>query len=174
LSDFVVTEIESYKGRLGNRLRSLLSPVSSHVPMGLSVWALPDGRKAGTPLADSIAPTQGTDLNGPTAVVKSVARVGAVNHAVASIFNMRFSPAALESIQGTRNLASLIRTYFELGGYHVQFNVISSETLLAAQENPAEYQSLMVRVAGYSAYFIELPRELQDDIIHRTEHTMAQ
>jgi pyruvate formate-lyase/glycerol dehydratase family glycyl radical enzyme len=173
LGDFFIEEIGKYKGRLGNKLLSLMIPTSSHVPMGLGVWALPDGRKAYTPFADSIAPSQGTDVNGPTAVIKSVTKLGLVNHVIGSIYNMRFSPAALEGERGTKNLAAFIRTYNELGGFHIQFNVISSETLRAAQETPAEYQSLMVRVAGYSAYFIELAQELQDDIIHRTEHTTA-
>jgi len=174
LSDFFVEEVGKHKGRLGNKLLSVLIPTSSHVPMGLGVWALPEGRKAYIPLADSIAPLQGTDVNGPTAVIKSVTRLGLVNHLVGSIFNMRFSPAVFEDEKGTKNLAAFIRTYYELDGFHIQFNVISSETLRAAQATPAEYQSLMVRVAGYSAYFIELARELQDDIIHRTEFTMAQ
>jgi len=174
LSDFLVEETEKHKGRLGNKLLSQLIPTSSHVPMGLGVWALPEGRKAYAPLADSIAPLQGTDVNGPTAVIKSVTRLDIASHLVGSIFNMRFSPAVFEDEKGTKNLAAFIRTYYELGGYHVQCNVISSETLKDAQATPADYQSLMVRVAGYSAYFIELPRELQDDIIHRTEHTMAQ
>jgi formate C-acetyltransferase len=173
LADFLVEEIGKYKGKKGNKLLSLLIPTSSHVPMGLAAWALPEGRKAGVPLADSIAPLQGTDVNGPTAVIKSITRLGLENHTIGSIFNMRFSPTVLEGEKGTKNLAALVRTYCELGGYHVQFNVVSNETLRAAQANPSEYQSLMVRVAGYSAYFVELPRELQDDIIARTEHTLA-
>jgi formate C-acetyltransferase len=174
LGDFFAEEVGQYEGRLGNILLSTLIPTSSHVPMGLGVWALPEGRKAYVPLADSIAPLQGTDVNGPTADIKSVTKLGLANHIVGSIFNMRFSPAVLEGERGTKNLAALIRTYNELGGFHIQFNVISSETLRDAQANPTEYPSLMVRVAGYSAYFTELPTELQDDIISRTEFTTAQ
>ena len=169
----LVAEIESHTGKMGNKLRSAIVPTSANVPFGLGTWALPCGRKAYTPLADGISPNQGTDVNGPTSEVKSVARLKPGMHTIGTIFNMRFLPKSLQGKPGLTNMAALIRTYFEIGGFHVQFNVVSNETLRAAQENPAEYQNLMVRVAGYSAYFVELAQEVQNDIISRTEHALV-
>ncbi len=109
------------------------------------------------------------DRQGPTAVIRSMSRL---DHARCSgtLLNMKFHPSALSGEQGLQKFAQLIRTYFKLGGHHVQFNVLSSETLLAAQQRPEEYQDLIVRVAGYSDYFVRLSRELQNEIISRTEH----
>jgi len=169
----LVEEIERHTGKMGNKLHSAIVPTSANVPFGLGTWALPSGRKAFTPLADGISPNQGTDVKGPTSEVKSVARLKPWLHTIGTIFNMRFLPKSLQGKSGLTNMAALIRTYFEMGGFHVQFNVVSNETLRAAQEKPAEYQNLMVRVAGYSAYFVELAREVQNDIISRTEHALV-
>jgi len=168
----LVAEIESHTGKMGNKLHSAIVPTSANVPFGLGTWALPSGRKAYTPLADGISPNQGTDVNGPTSVLKSVACLKPGLHRIGTILNIRFIPKSLEGKEGVANMAALIRTYFEMGGFHVQFNVVSNETLRAAQERPSEYQNLMVRVAGYSAYFVELAREVQNDIISRTEHAL--
>jgi pyruvate-formate lyase len=108
------------------------------------------------------------DGNGPTAVVRSMARLDQVR-CCGTLLNMKFHPSALQGEEGVANLAHLVRTYFKLGGHHVQFNVVSAETLHAAQEHPEQYQTLIVRVAGYSDYFGRLSRELQDEIISRTE-----
>ncbi|MBM3710266.1 MAG: hypothetical protein FJW61_07595, partial [Actinobacteria bacterium] len=170
-TDMLVGSIEKRFGKMGNHLMAAIVPTSANVPFGLETWALPSGRNAFKPLADGISPNQGTDINGPTAVAKSVARFKPGEYRIGTIFNMRFLPQALEGIKGTKNLAALIRGYFELGGFHVQFNVVSNEILKAAQKKPSEYRSLMVRVAGYSAYFTELAEEVQNDIISRTEHS---
>jgi len=170
IADFVAGEVEKYSSRKGCKLISGLYPVSSHVPHGMVVWALPSGRKAEMPLADGCSPSQGTDVKGPTAVIKSVSKLDHTRHTAGTLFNMKFSPAALKGESGMSNLIALIDTYFELGGYHIQFNVVSSQALKEAQQKPAEHSSLMVRVAGYSAYFVELCKEIQDDIIARTEH----
>jgi formate C-acetyltransferase len=108
-------------------------------------------------------------LKGPTAAAKSVAKIDHAKHTVGTLYNMKFTPSALKGEKGTKNLGALIRTFFDLGGFHIQLNVIDTKTLRAAQSNPSEYRYLLIRVAGYSAYFVELSREIQDDIIVRTE-----
>jgi formate C-acetyltransferase len=163
-------EVEKYTNPRGGQFQAGLYPVSANVPLGAVVGALPDGRLAGTPLADGVSPVSGRDIKGPTAAAKSVAKL---DHEIASngtLFNQKFLPNALKGETGLGNLAALIRSYFSLGGLHVQFNVISKETLEDAQRNPEQYRSLVVRVAGYSAFFTSLDRSLQEDIIARTEH----
>lgn len=165
-------EVEKYSNPRGGRFQAGLYPVSANVPFGAVVGALPDGRLAGTPLADGVSPVSGRDLQGPTAAAKSVAKL---DHEIASngtLFNQKFHPTALRGETGYGNLASLVRTYFSLGGLHVQFNVISKEILQEAQCNPEQYRGLVVRVAGYSAFFTSLDKSLQEDIIARTEHTL--
>jgi pyruvate formate-lyase/glycerol dehydratase family glycyl radical enzyme len=165
-------EIEKYTNPRGGRFQAGLYPVSANVPFGTTVSALPDGRLGGTPLADGVSPVSGRDVNGPTAAAKSVAKL---DHEIASngtLFNQKFHPTALRDEAGYGNLAALVRTYFSLGGMHVQFNVISKEILQKAQRHPEQYRGLVVRVAGYSAFFTALDRSLQEDIIARTEHTL--
>jgi formate C-acetyltransferase len=144
-------------------------PTTTHIWFGDLTAATPDGRHARAPLSEGISPVQGMDRNGPTAAVRSMARL---DHARCSgtLFNMKFHPSALSGEESLENFAQLIRTYFKLGGHHVQFNVLSTETLRAAQENPEDYQDLIVRVAGYSDYFVRLSHDLQDEIISRAEH----
>ena len=113
---------------------------------------------------------KGTDKNGPTAVVKSVASIDHIHYDGGTLFNMKFNPTLVQDEAGMRKFAALIRTYFDLGGYHVQFNIVSAETLRDAQRHPEKYRDLMVRVAGYSAYFVMLDKAAQEDIIARTEH----
>jgi formate C-acetyltransferase len=163
-------EVQKYTNPRGGRFQAGLYPVSANVPLGAVVGALPDGRLAGTPLADGVSPVSGRDLKGPTAAAKSVAKL---DHEIASngtLFNQKFLPNALRGETGLGNLAALVRSYFSLGGLHVQFNVISKETLQEAQRNPEQYRGLVVRVAGYSAFFTSLDKSLQEDIIARTEH----
>ena len=144
--------------------------VISNVPFGAIVGALPSGRLAGFPLADGgLSPQVGSDKKGPSAVINSAAKVDQRLASNGTLLNQRFHPSALEGDQGTRNLASLIKTYHDKGGYHIQFNVVSSETLRDAQQNPDKFQDLLVRVAGYSAYFTSLSTEVQDNIIRRAE-----
>lgn len=162
-------EVEKYKNPRGGQFQPGLYPVSANVPMGGDVGALPDGRKAGTPLADGVSPVSGRDVNGPTAAANSVA---ALDHAIASngtLFNQKFHPSALNGREGLENLAALVRGYFDRKGMHVQYNVIGRDTLLEAQKTPEKYKNLVVRVAGYSAHFTSLDKSLQDDIINRTE-----
>ena len=153
----------------GGEYRVNLLPTTVHIYFGRVTGATPDGRKAGEPLSDGISPSQGADKNGPTAVIKSAAKI---DHAKTggTVLNQKFMPQLLADKAGTDKLAHLIRTYFKLGGHHIQFNVVDAETLRKAQKNPEKYRGLVVRVAGYSDYFVDLGKELQDEIIARTEH----
>jgi pyruvate formate-lyase/glycerol dehydratase family glycyl radical enzyme len=170
--NILVKELRQYKTRPGGGYEATISPVSTHVVYGMLCGATPDGRKAGVPLSDGSSPAQGTDVTGPTASVKSVANLEHINLAQGTIFNMKLHPAALETRAGMAKWANLVRTYFDLGGWEIQFNVVNAETLKAAQENPEDYKDLVVRVVGYSAFFVELDKSVQDDIISRTEHTV--
>jgi len=167
-----VKELRQYKTGIGGRYQATISPVSTHVIYGMICGATPDGRKAGAPLSEGCSPAQGTDVSGPTATVKSVATLEHINLAQGTIFNMRMHPAALETKAGMLKWANLVRTYFDLGGWEIQFNVVDAQTLRAAQKNPEQYKDLVVRVVGYSAFFVELDKAVQDDIISRTEHTV--
>ena len=162
-------ELEKYKNPRGGIFQAGLYPVSANVPLGAQTGATPDGRLASTPIADGVSPAAGRDTNGPTAACNSVAKI---DHFIASngtLFNMKFHPSALQGQGGLESFISLIRGYFDQKGSHIQFNVVSRETLIDAQKNPDKYRSLVVRVAGYSALFTTLSRSLQDDIISRTE-----
>ena len=161
--------MEKYKNPRGGMFQAGLYPVSANVPLGAQTGATPDGRMAYTPIADGVSPAAGRDVNGPTAAANSVSKL---DHGIASngtLFNMKFHPSALKGDEGLYNFVSLIRAYFDRKGMHVQFNVVSRETLIDAQKNPENYKNLVVRVAGYSALFTTLSRSLQDDIINRTE-----
>ena len=133
------------------------------------VGATPDGRKAGEPLSEGVSPVQGADSRGPTAVIKSVSKIDHIKTG-GTLLNQKFAPEVLADEEGLDKLAHLIRTYFKLDGHHIQFNVINADTLREAQKNPEKYRDLLVRVAGYTDYFINLSAELQDEIIKRTEH----
>lgn len=161
--------IEKYKNPRGGIYQAGLYPVSANVPLGAQTGATPDGRLAYTPVADGVSPAAGRDVKGPTASANSVSRL---DHYIASngtLFNMKFHPSALAGRSGLESFVALVRGYFDQKGSHVQFNVVSRETLRDAQANPEKYKSLVVRVAGYSALFTTLSRSLQDDIINRTE-----
>ncbi len=147
-----------------------LWPVAVHVAMGKGTWATLEGRKTGESLADGISPGQGKDKNGPTAVLKSAAALDQFIVTNGTLLNMRFHPNAVEGREGTEKLRNLIQTYFDMKGMHIQLNIVSADTLRAAQKNPDEYKDLVVRVAGYSAFFVELFKDIQEDIIARTEH----
>lgn len=158
-----------YKNPRGGTFQAGLYPVSANVPLGAQTGATPDGRLAKKPVADGVSPSAGKDVNGPTAAANSVSRL---DHGIASngtLFNQKFHPSALSGKAGLENFVALIQTYFEQKGSHMQFNVVSRETLLDAQKYPEKYKHLVVRVAGYSALFTTLSRSLQDDIINRTE-----
>lgn len=161
--------LETYHNPRGGMFQAGLYPVSANVPLGAQTGATPDGRLAGTPVADGVSPSAGKDLHGPTAAANSVARL---DHYIASngtLFNQKFHPSALSGREGLEKFVALIRSYFDQKGSHMQFNVVSRETLLDAQKHPENYKHLVVRVAGYSALFTTLSRSLQDDIINRTE-----
>jgi pyruvate formate-lyase/glycerol dehydratase family glycyl radical enzyme len=146
-----------------------LLPTTVHVYFGSVINALPDGRKAGEPLSEGISPVQGVDLKGPTAVMKSAGKMDHVRTG-GTLLNMKFTPQLLSDEPGMEKLTRLIRSYFRMDGHHVQFNVVSAKILKEAQKNPQKYRNLIVRVAGYSDYFVDLTTELQDEIIKRTEH----
>ena len=162
-------EVEKYTNPRGGQFQAGIYPVSANVLFGKDVGTLPDGRLAKAPLADGVSPRQGKDNNGPTAAANSVAKL---DHFIASngtLYNQKFLPSALAGDQGLKNFAGLVRSYFDHKGMHVQFNVIDRATLLEAQRNPEQHKDLVVRVAGYSAQFVVLAKEVQDDIISRTE-----
>ena len=161
--------LEKYKNPRGGMFQAGLYPVSANVPLGAQTGATPDGRLAYTPIADGVGPAAGRDVKGPTASANSVSKL---DHYIASngtLFNMKFHPSALAGPSGLESFVALVRGFFDQKGMHMQFNVVSRETLRDAQKNPEKYKSLVVRVAGYSALFTTLSRSLQDDIINRTE-----
>ncbi|MFW9843685.1 MAG: trans-4-hydroxy-L-proline dehydratase [Candidatus Thorarchaeota archaeon] len=160
--------VDSRPNTKGGEYRVNLLPTTVHVYFGQVTGATPDGRKSGTPLSDGISPSHGADKNGPTAVIKSVAKI---DHSKTggTLLNQKFMPDVLVDQEGRRKLADLVRTYFKLGGHHIQFNVIRTETLRDAQKHPENYQNLIVRVAGYSDYFVNIGKDLQNEILARTE-----
>ena len=162
-------EVEKYKNVRGGIFQAGLYPVSANVPLGGTTGATPDGRLAYTPLADGIGPASGRDVKGPTATANSVAKLEQGVASNGTLLNQKFHPSALEGMKGLSKFVSLIRSYFDQKGMHVQFNVVTKETLLDAQAHPENYKTLVVRVAGYSALFTTLSKSLQDDIINRTE-----
>jgi formate C-acetyltransferase len=153
----------------GGTYRINLLPTTVHVYFGKKTGATPDGRRAHEPLSEGVSPVQGADRRGPTAVIKSVAKIDHLRTG-GTLLNQKFTPQLLASEEGLRNLANLIRTYFRLDGHHIQLNVVTAETLRDAQRHPEKYRDLIVRVAGFSDYFVDLSKELQDEIIRRTEH----
>ncbi|GAI90980.1 unnamed protein product, partial [marine sediment metagenome] len=162
-------EVNGRENTKGGFYRINMLPTTCHIYFGLVVGATPDGRRAGEPLSEGISPVQGADRLGPTAVIKSAAKMEQVKTG-GTLLNQKFTPQLLEREKGLNSLAHLIRVYFKLGGHHIQFNVINADTLKAAQKEPEKYRNLIVRVAGYSDYFNNLSKTLQDEIISRTEH----
>jgi len=146
-----------------------LLPTTCHVYFGSVCGATPDGRLAGTPLSEGISPVQGADRRGPTAVLRSAAKMDHVRTG-GTLLNQKLSPQLMAGEEGLARLVQLVRTYFKLDGHHIQFNVVDAATLRAAQVRPQDYRNLIVRVAGYSDYFCDLSKALQDEIIARTEH----
>ena len=161
--------IDGRKNTRGGIYHINLLPTTVHVYFGSVVGAMPGGRRAWTPLSEGISPVQGADRRGPTAALKSVAKMDHVRTG-GTLLNQKFTPQLLKDDDDLDRLVQLIRTYFGLGGHHIQFNVVDRTTLRAAQENPEQYRGLIVRVAGYSDYFCDLSEALQDEIIARTEH----
>ena len=169
---FIADEIECYHSKFGKMTPGIL-PVSGNTPFGLEVGALPSGRRAWKPLADGVSPSGGTDLEGPSAVLKSVSHIPHDRFVQGTLLNMKIEPEFLGSEDGIREMMALLKSLCTLGIFHVQFNVIDQEKLIKAQKNPEQYRGLLVRVAGYTAYFIELGRDVQDEIINRTVQRSA-
>lgn len=161
------------RGPIGGGYYAGTSSISANVPFGASTMATPDGRKAKTPLAEGASPASGSDRLGPTAVYNSVGKIQANKILGGVLLNQKLSPAAVASEGDKLKLSMLIRTFFNHHkGWHVQYNIVSRKTLLAAKKNPEQYRDLVVRVAGYSAFFTALSSDAQDDIIARTEHEL--
>ncbi len=170
ISDFYYREVRAYKDYFGSPFNSAFMGISNYIPAGSVIGATPDGRRAKTPLTEGVSPHAGTDLTSPTAAMRSVAKINHDVHSGGTLMNIKLAPELLESERNLKNLAAIIRAYFALGAFHVQFNVISAETLKKAQEQPEEYKDLLVRVAGYSTQFVNLSREAQNAIIERTTY----
>ncbi|MEN8154596.1 MAG: trans-4-hydroxy-L-proline dehydratase [Acidobacteriota bacterium] len=161
--------VDGRPGPNGSIHRINMLPTTSHVYFGSKIGALPDGRKAKEPLSEGISPFQGADRNGPTAVIKSASKIDHIKTG-GTLLNQKFTPSFFNDKKSIDSLVFLIRSYFKLNGHHIQFNVVNAETLREAKNDPEKHRDLIVRVAGYSDYFVDLVEELQDEIIRRTEH----
>lgn len=168
--DLYYEVINGHKSPRGASYRVNMLPTTCHVYFGRVTGATPDGRNAGKPLSEGISPVQGADVNGPTAVIKSAAKIDHIKTG-GTLLNQKFTPSLLATEEGAMNLVHLVRAYFRMDGHHIQFNVVSADTLRDAQKHPEEYKDLIVRVAGYSDYFNDLGEDLQNEIICRTEQT---
>ncbi len=151
----------------GGRYHLNMLSTTCHVYFGTRVGATPDGRHAGMPISDGTSPAHGADRRGPTAVCRSLGKMDQVRSG-GTLLNQRFLPQVLDGDAGLDSLVALIRTYFRMGGHHIQFNVVGTDTLRDAQAHPERYRDLLVRVAGYSDYFVDIGRDLQEEIILRT------
>ncbi len=167
--DLYFNAIDGRPNTKGGEYHINLLPTTVHIYFGSVIGATPDGRRAGEPLSEGISPVQGADRCGPTAVIKSAAKMDHLRTG-GTLLNQKFTPQLLKDEAGLDGLVQLVRTYFKLDGHHIQFNVVDATTLRAAQKNPENYRDLIVRVAGYSDYFCDLGQSLQNEIIARTEH----
>ena len=163
-------EMVKYRDSRGGTYENCILSTSFNVLQGKTIGATPDGRLAGETYCDNCSPTMGRDLMGPTATVKSVASIDQGRFHDGALFNLRFDPKGIQGEKGLDIIEGVIKTYFEEGGEHIQINVVDDKTLRAAQQTPEKYKGLMVRVAGYMAYFTELDKAAQDSIIDRTAH----
>jgi len=167
---FIADEVQQWEDARGGHYSFNVHSQTVNVSHGMVTGATPDGRRAGEPFCDNASPMMGRDVSGPTATVKSVASMGQEAFHDGALFNLRFDPKGVEGEKGLNSIEGIIRTYFEHGGEHIQINVVDDKTLKAAQKTPEKYKGLMVRVAGYMAYFTELDKSAQDTIIYRTAH----
>lgn len=170
LFSFIADYIESFSSRFGKMTPGIL-PVSGNTPFGIEVGALPSGREAWSPLADGVSPNQGTDIDGMGAVLKSVSYIPHGRFNQGTLLNVKLDTAFRDTPHSTEQLMNFLKSLCTLGVFHAQFNVVDTETLVEAQKHPEQYKGLLVRVAGYTAYFTELGKEVQDDIISRTNHS---
>ncbi|ACB86039.1 trans-4-hydroxy-L-proline dehydratase [Natranaerobius thermophilus] len=164
--------VNGRKTMTGGTYRINMLPTTCHVYFGSVIGATPEGRLRGTPLSEGISPVQSADQEGPTAALKSAAKMDHIKTG-GTLLNLKFTPQVLQGEEGLLNLVYLVRSYFRMNGHHVQFNVVDAETLKDAQRNPDSYRNLIVRVAGYSDYFNNLNENLQNEIIKRTEHSIG-
>lgn len=170
---FYCKMVEGYQNLRGGKFLPGSYTVSAHIPLGAAAGATADGRKAGEQLADGgLSPMVGRDKEGPTAVLKSVSKLDNYLTSNGSLLNVKFHPKALEGTEGINKMVGYLQAFMKLKLQHIQFNIVSADTLRAAQKNPEKYQNLVIRVAGYSAIFVELNKAIQDDIIARTEHAL--
>lgn len=169
---FFIKSVNGRPNMKGGTYRIDMLPTTCHVYFGEVMLASPNGRLAHKPVSEGISPEKGADRNGPTAVIRSCAKMDHLSTG-GTLLNQKFTPQVVAGEQGLDNMADLIRTYFDMDGHHIQFNVIDRKTLLDAQKHPEEYTDLIVRVAGYSDYFRNLDKALQDEIIERTEQSFA-
>lgn len=169
LAAFFCEVVSGHTNIHGGRFRPSFFSYGMHVYEGSLLGATPDGRRAGEPISNSLSPSNGAERNGPTAVLLSAAKIDHTKISNGSSLNLKLNPSLLRTEEGRRRLVALLKTYFGLGGMHVQLNVVSTQTLREAQLRPDWYQDLVVRVSGYSAYFVDLGKAIQDDIIARTE-----
>ena len=167
--EYFFDSVDGRRSPRGAVYRINLLPTTSHIYFGSVLGAMPDGRKAGEPLSEGISPVQGADKQGPTAVLNSAAKIDHLRTG-GTLLNQKFTPSFLANEEGKEKVTRLIRSYFRMNGHHIQFNVVTAETLREAQKEPEKFADLIVRVAGYSDYFNDLGKDLQDEIIRRTEH----
>jgi pyruvate formate-lyase/glycerol dehydratase family glycyl radical enzyme len=171
--DIYVNETNKHRSLFGGRFHPGFSSVSSNVPYGTVISALPNGRKEWMPLADGCSPSHGVDITGPTAVAISSGKLNHEGMSGGSILNVKFNPSTMEGEEGLDRFTNYIKGALESGIWHMQFNVVDAKTLRDAQKNPEKYPDLIVRVAGYSAFFVGLSKQLQEDVIGRTEHSIC-
>lgn len=169
LFDAYYNEVNGRKTIKGGTYRIDMLPTTCHVYFGSVTGATPDGRKSGQPQSEGISPVQGSDMYGPTAVIKSAGKMDHIRTG-GTLLNIKFTPDLVQNEEGIDRLSQLVRSYFKLDGHHIQFNIVSADTLRRAQKNPEQHKDLIVRVAGYSDYFSDLTEALQEEIITRTEH----
>ncbi len=171
VSNHYYHEVHQYKDIFGNPFTTAFMGISNYIPMGRVLGATPDGRKNGEPSSEGVSPFVGTDKSTPLAAMRSTAKMNQEIHSGGTLLNLRLNPELVATKRGQSNLGAMIQTLFSLGGFHVQFNCISSDILRDAQKHPENYRDLLVRVAGYSTQFVNLSRSMQDAIIARTEHS---
>ena len=169
VADLYTSRTSTYKGPRGGGYRAGIYSAGAHVLHGYMTYATPDGRRNGQPISDSASPSQGVVKNGPTGVARSILALNPSNFGNGLQFNMKFHPSALAGEDGTEKMKKFIRSFFKQGGMQLQYNVVDADTLRQAQQNPDDYRDLVVRVAGFSAYFVELYEDLQNEIITRSE-----
>jgi formate C-acetyltransferase len=162
-------EVDGRPDARGGHYRVEMLPTTCHVYFGSVTGAMPDGRRAGLPLSEGISPVQGADRHGPTAVIKSAGKMDHVKTG-GTLLNLKLTPSLVATEESLDKWAHLVRSYFKMDGHHLQFNVVTAETLRKAQADPEQHRDLIVRVAGYSDYFCDLSTVLQEEIIARTEH----